>query len=330
MTKDDPIQPEANAEDDGSRKSFWDHLQDLRTALVRSAIAMGVALLICLFSVNYITAFLEYPIRRMNLFEKDKPTVTLLWGSGKLGPFDISRQEFPALPPGPSPHVTYRVNTAKIGDQQVLTITEDKNSPVPDDIKVRLHNLSPAEGFLVAFHIALYAAIAVSAPFWIYFMGSFILPALHVKERRAVFSWLGWGVFLFFLGVSLTYFVLLPVALRASIEYSDLLGFSAYDWQADQYINFVSKFLVGMGIGFQFPLVVLFLVKLGILGYKDLAKYRRHVVVLSLILGAVLTTPEVITQVAMAVPLYLLYEICVWIAWFWERKKRREGQIIES
>jgi sec-independent protein translocase protein TatC len=78
-----------------------------------------------------------------------------------------------------------------------------------------------------------------------------------------------------------------------------------------------------MGLGFQFPLVVLFLVKIGVLSHSDLAKYRRHVAVLSLILGAVLTTPEVVTQVAMAIPLYLLYEICIWIAWYWERKKAK-------
>jgi sec-independent protein translocase protein TatC len=81
-----------------------------------------------------------------------------------------------------------------------------------------------------------------------------------------------------------------------------------------------------MGIGFQFPLVVLFLVKLGILTHQQLARYRRHVIVLVLILGAVLTTPEVITQVAMAVPLYFLYEICIWIAWYWDWKKRRAAR----
>ena len=81
--------------------------------------------------------------------------------------------------------------------------------------------------------------------------------------------------------------------------------------------------VLGMGLGFQFPIVVLFLVKLGYLTHATLAKYRRHVCVASFILGAVLTTPEVITQVAMAIPLYLLYEICIWIAWYWERKKRR-------
>ena len=80
---------------------------------------------------------------------------------------------------------------------------------------------------MVAFHVALYAALAVSSPFWIFFMGGFILPALNLKERSVIFSWLGWSVFLFLVGVLSTYFFLLPVALRASVQYSELLGFSA-------------------------------------------------------------------------------------------------------
>jgi len=63
--------------------------------------------------------------------------------------------------------------------------------------------------------------------------------------------------------------------------------------------------------------------------HRQLAHYRRHVIVLCFILGAVLTTPEVITQFAMAVPLYLLYEICIWIAWYWDWKKRRAAAALE-
>jgi sec-independent protein translocase protein TatC len=128
------------------------------------------------------------------------------------------------------------------------------------------------------------------------------------------------------IGVLSTYFVLLPVALRASVMYSNWLGFEGLDWRADDYISFVTRFIVGMGLGFQFPIVVLLLVKIGVLTYEQLAHYRRHVIVVSFILGALLTTPEVITQVAMALPLCILYEICIWIAWYWERKKRRAGE----
>jgi len=119
------------------------------------------------------------------------------------------------------------------------------------------------------------------------------------------------------------------VALRASVEYSQLLGFNGMEWKADDYISFVTRFILGMGLGFQFPIVVLLLVKLGLIKYEQLKHYRRHVIVVSFILGAVLTTPEIITQVAMAVPLCLLYEICIWVAWYWDRKKRKESEIVD-
>jgi sec-independent protein translocase protein TatC len=266
----------------------------------------------------------------MHMFETPRPTVTIQIGDTKLGPFQVTREQFPGLPPGEAPNVVLRVGTAPMGKEQVATLTMDPSPQAAGPMEVRLHNLSPAEAFMVAFHVAIYSALAVSSPFWIFFMGGFILPALNLKERSVIFSWLGWSAFLFLAGVLSTYFLLLPVALRASVKYSELLGFSAQDWRATDYIDFTCKFIFGMGLGFQFPLVVLFLVKIGILTHAHLAKYRRHVVVLSLILGAVLTTPEVVTQVAMAIPLYLLYEICIWIAWYWERKKRRAEALLQA
>jgi sec-independent protein translocase protein TatC len=317
-------EPEFAAEDDGgSKKSFWEHLKDLRGALVKSAIAIFVALVVCLLLDQQIVAVLRYPLKRMEMFAAPHATVTFELGKNVLGPYTVTREEFPALPEGPAPHAVFRVGATTIGGQQVLTLTPDPTAPAGDTLEVSLRNFSPTEAFFVAFHVGIYAAITVSSPFWIYFLGGFILPALNFREQKIILSWLGWGVFLFLLGVLSTYFLMLPIALKASVKYSNLLGFSAMDWRADDYISFVCKFIVGMGVGFQFPLVVLFLVKIGVVTAKQLAHYRRHVVVLALILGAVLTTPEPVTQIAMAVPLYLLYEICIGIAWYWERKKRR-------
>lgn len=312
----------SDTDDIGPKKSFWGHLNDLRAALIRSVIAIGIALVICLFLSPWIVQVLMYPLQRMHMFDKAKPTVTLLIGDTRLGPFEVTREQFPDLPAGDAPRVTYRIGTAQVGNQKVATLTPVPGDKAPETGGIRLHNFSPTEGFMVAFHVAIYAALAVSSPFWIFFMGGFILPALNLRERSVIFSWLGWSGFLFLAGILSTYFFLLPVALRASVQYSQLLNFSSQDWRADEYINFTCKFIFGMGLGFQFPLIVLFLVKIGVLTHADLAKYRRHVAVLSLFLGAVLTTPEVVTQVAMAVPLYLLYEICIWIAWYWDRKKR--------
>jgi sec-independent protein translocase protein TatC len=81
-----------------------------------------------------------------------------------------------------------------------------------------------------------------------------------------------------------------------------------------------------MGVGFQMPVVLLTLVKIGVLSYAMLSKMRRYMIVINLVLGAVLTTPEVLTQVMMAVPLQALYEITVWIAWYWERRDRKREE----
>ncbi|HTB81977.1 MAG TPA: twin-arginine translocase subunit TatC [Opitutaceae bacterium] len=323
---DDIIELEPG-DDLGEKKSFWDHLNDLRKVIVRSAIAIGLALVVCLLLVSKLVDLLEYPLRHMDIFDKPQPTVTFRLGATQFGPYTVSRDQFAALPPGAAPHVVFQVGTAQVGGEQVVTLKALPGVEGGGSLHVQLHNLSPAEGFLVAFHVALYGALVLSAPFWIFFVGQFLLPALKMNERRMLFAWLGWGTFLFLLGVLMTYFFLLPIALRASMEYSSLLGFDATFWRADEYIGFVCKFLIGMGLGFQFPLVVLLLVKLGVLTHRQLAHYRRHVIVLSLILGAVLTTPEVITQISMAVPLYLLYEICIWIAWYWEWKARRAGRL---
>lgn len=323
----DSAQLPTDPEDTGPRKSFWEHLGDLRNALLKSATAVGLGLIVCLFLGQQMVALLEYPLRRMDIFDTPQPTVTLRIGANDLGPYPVTREQFPGLPEGPAPHAIYQLGMAKVGDRQIATLDLLSATEGGGSLSIQLHNLSPSEAFFVAFRLALYGAVIVSAPFWLYFMGQFFLPALNVKERGMLFAWMSWGIVLFCAGVSLTYFVLLPVALRASVEYSHLLGFDAHFWRADEYIGFVSKFIVGMGVGFQFPIVVLILVKLGLVTHRQLAHYRRHVVVLCLILGAVLTTPEVFTQVAMAVPLYVLYEACIWIAWYWDWKKRRAGTV---
>lgn len=328
MSEPEEFSPEA--EDPAPKKSFWEHIADLRKAVMRSAIAIGLALVVCLLLDDKLVGMLEYPLHRIDMFERAKPSITLQIGETKIGPYTVTREQFPALPPGEAPQAVFQLGTMQVGKEQVVTLKEVPQQPGDKvNLRVRLHNLSPAEAFFVAFRVALYGAFVLSAPFWLYFMGQFFLPALHRREKRTFFTWFIWGVVLFFTGVLLTYFLLLPVALKASMKYSELLGFNATDWRAQEYIGFVTKFIFGMGVGFQFPIVVLLLVKLGVLTHQQLAQYRRHVIVLCLILGALLTTPEVITQIAMAVPLYILYETSIWIAWYWDRKKRRAGGIVD-
>ena len=93
------------------------------------------------------------------------------------------------------------------------------------------------------------------------------------------------------------------------------LGFAADEWRAEEYISFVCKFMLGMGLGFEMPVVILTMVK--VLAFwitEKLAGFRRYMIVINLVLGGVLTTPEVLTQVMMFIPLQLLYELSIWVA----------------
>jgi sec-independent protein translocase protein TatC len=85
--------------------------------------------------------------------------------------------------------------------------------------------------------------------------------------------------------------------------------------------------MLGMGAGFELPVVLLALVKIGLLDYKKLTAMRRYMIVGNLVLGAILTTPEVFTQICMAIALQVLFEVAVWIAWYWERQEKRRSAI---
>jgi sec-independent protein translocase protein TatC len=253
---------------------------------------------------------------------------TVAFGTNRLGVFKLDDQQQKSFAIGTNRYVPLKLEPFRDGTNLVLRIRLDPDTK-PETALVmdqKLRNFSPVGGFLVALQVSLYGGVVLASPFIFYFVAGFIFPALRLKEKYYVYRGLGFGLLLFASGVCFCYFVLLPVALAASVLYSNWLGFEANEWRAEEYISFVCKFMLGMGIGFQMPVVLLTLVKIGILSYSSLSKMRRYMIVINLVLGALLTTPEVVTQVLMAFPLQLLYEISVWIAWYWERRDRKREE----
>ena len=268
--------------------------------------------------------------RKRSTADPNEPQrISLFFATNQVSTFQLSKEERTLYPFGTNNQVTLRIEPMPFGTNDnlwVLGVRADTNAALgdaADRLNIAIVNLSPAGSFIVAFHVAIYAGIVLSAPFILYFVAAFVFPALRMKEKKYIYRGMFWGLGLFFVGVSFCYFVLMPVALTASVQYSEWLGLTAQQWRAEDYFGFVSKFMRGMGVGFELPVVVLILVKIGILDYKKLAAARRYVIVINFLLGAILTTPEVITQILMAVPMQLLYEITVWIAWWWERKAKK-------
>ncbi len=318
-------------EEGGPVKSFLEHLEDLRWTLIKSGAAVTVAVLICLVGGNYVVEVLLWPLQRASVpYRGTNEVVTVSAGTNHLGTFELNGQQQELLHLGTNRFYAFQLQPVPItvGNTQVmvLALAPDPNvdaARAAQRVIAEISVLSPAAAFMTAFHVAIYAGIALASPFIFYFVAQFVFPALKMNEKRYIYRGLGFGLGLFIIGVCFCYFALLPVSLAAAQKYSQWLGFSSSLWRADEYIGFVCKFMLGMGLGFEMPVVLLVLVKLGILNYRILAKARPYMIVINLVLGAVLTTPEVLTQVLMAVPLQLLYEVTVWVAWYWERQERK-------
>jgi sec-independent protein translocase protein TatC len=326
----DPASEPPNEAEGGPVKTFLEHLEDLRWVLIKSLVTLGVAVMLCLLAGNYVVQIVKWPLAHAKIsYPGTNQIVAVSFGTNRLGAFPLTAEQQQSLNLGTNRFVSVQVAPLVIGTNQVLGWHTSSDSAAVADaqrLKIDLINLGPAGGFVVAFQVAIYGGALLASPFIFYFVAAFIFPALKLRERKYIYRGLAFGGGLFLTGVAFCYFILMPVALAAAQMYSHWLGFGAFQWRAEDYISFVCKFLLGMGLGFELPVVVLTLVKIGVLDYRTLSGARRYVIIINLILGAVLTTPEPITQIVMFVPLQVLYEITVWIAWYWDQPDRRKAR----
>jgi len=186
-----------------------------------------------------------------------------------------------------------------------------------------LRALGITDSITISFHLAFYAGIVISFPLLLYFLAEFVLPALTIVEKRFLFPAIGASFGLFLLGVVVCYFWLLPKTILFFFRDTQSLGWVP-SWTVQQYYSFVTRFTLGFGLAFELPVVVLALVRFGLITYAFMARTRPYAVVLIFILATIITpTPDILTLVAMALPMVLLYESCIWIAWGMERRRNR-------
>ena len=186
-----------------------------------------------------------------------------------------------------------------------------------------LRALGITDSITISFHLAFYAGIVISFPLLLYFLAEFVLPALTAIEKRFVFPAIVASFGLFLLGVVVCYFWLLPKTILFFFRDTQSLGW-APTWTVQQYYSFVTRFTIGFGLAFELPVVVLALVRFGLITHRFMARTRPYAVVLIFILATIITpTPDILTLAAMALPMVLLYETCIWIAWFMERRQAR-------
>src|ERR1700726_174009 len=238
-------------------KPFLEHLEDLRWTIVKMAITLLIAMVICFAFRSSLVQIMQRPLHEIN---------------------------------------------PKIGALRAMGVTDS---------------------LTISFRLAFYAGIVVSFPLLLYFLAEFVLPALTAVEKRFLLPAILVSFGLFLLGVLVCYFWLLPKTILFFFRDTQSLGW-APTWTVQQYYSFVTKFTLGFGMAFELPVVVLALGYFGLLTCQFMARTRPYAVVLIFVLATIIApTPDLLTLIAMGLPMCLLYESCIWIAWFMEDRKHR-------
>lgn len=184
-----------------------------------------------------------------------------------------------------------------------------------------LQSLGVADSMTISFELSFYAGIVMAFPFLLYFLAHFVIPALTAIERRMLFPAAFAGFALFLGGVLFAYFVVLPGALDFFFRDAQAMHWQP-TWTVREYYSFATQFIVAFGVAFEMPIAVLVLVKLGLVDANLLRKTRAFAVVIILVFAAVITpTQDMLTLFLMAGPMYVLYEVCILLARFVERKE---------
>ncbi len=188
---------------------------------------------------------------------------------------------------------------------------------------LKLQNIKPFGQFTLYMEIILIGGVILSIPNLIYQLWKFIEPGLKLNERKYVKSIVVFSSVCFLAGIVFAYFVILPTAL----EFLSSFGTSIINNNiaVDEYFSFIISTMLAAGVVFELPMVSFFLSKLGILKPEFMRKYRKHAVVLILIIAALLTpSPDITSQLLLGIPLVILYEISILICKYSQKKESGE------
>jgi len=174
---------------------------------------------------------------------------------------------------------------------------------------------SPAEAWILKLKVSIFAGIALTSPALFYQLWAFVAPGLYAREKRLVIPFISLSTILFALGVLFCYLFVLPYTFSFFRAEFESIGVTPTIKIAES-LSMTLTTLVGFGVVFELPLLTFFLARTGVIDHLFLLRWFRHAVVLIFVVAAVLTPPDVFTQLLMALPLLILYGVSIGIAWW--------------
>jgi sec-independent protein translocase protein TatC len=184
------------------------------------------------------------------------------------------------------------------------------------------------ETFITYLKVAFFAAIFLGSPILLIQIYKFIAPGLYKNEKKALLPYLISTPILFLLGGLLVYYLVMPLAIKFFLSFETIGSNSSLPIQLEakvnEYLSLIMRLIFAFGISFQLPILLNLLARIGIVNSNYLKNTRRYVIVIIFTVAAILTPPDPITQIGLAIPLLLLYELSIITVRFTERKKNKE------
>ncbi len=284
---------------DDSEMPFLRHLEDFRKMVIRCFVALVVGFLACLPVADRLIGVLRAPAEPY----VEKSTEATLRASELRLRIPVEALAAPRQDEGGEAY--YEVPA------ELLLPGSDA---APQGV-IRLQFSEPAAAIKMWLSVAFFGGLLLSLPALVFFIGLFVMPGVRDAERKVMTRIALFSGGLFILGIAMGYKITLPLALGLMLKIGGTLGGESI-WFYNRYIAFTLQLLLGFGLAFQLPVVILILGKMGLVDARMLREKRRHMIVALLVLAMILTPPDVMTQLLMAAPLILLYEFCIWFLYF--------------
>ena len=198
-----------------------------------------------------------------------------------------------------------------------------------DQVSRRLIFTALHETFITYLKVAFFAAIFLGSPILLIQIYKFIAPGLYKNEKKAILPYLISTPILFLLGGLLVYYLVMPLAIKFFLSFETVGSNSNLPIQLEakvnEYLSLIMRLIFAFGISFQLPILLNLLARIGVVNSNYLKKTRRYVVVIIFTVAAILTPPDPITQIGLAIPLLLLYELSIITVKFTEKKNKEKN-----
>lgn len=297
-----------------SRASFWEHAEELRLTLIKVLIIIVISVAIALLFYKPIFKIIKSPLDH----PKKEFTVTSIkrerWTNFSDIPkkFNLSQNNrLIEISEGVKPLSSSVYQVPPYGYLEIDKLIEEPNGS--------LVILTPFEGIMAILKTCFWVGLCGSSPLWIYLILKYIAPAFNQNIGRLLFPFLALSLLMISLGILFAFYVTIPIANNYLEIFNKEIGINL--WSLSSYLDYTICLCLANGLSFEIFIILFFLLHLELIDPEALCKKRRHHAVLAFFLGAILTPPDIVTQILFALPLLLIFEIAI----FYGRCKKKVG-----